>query len=95
MHGLARGDESLPSNHMKLPRRTVGTSKDVKEDQERKGLVRKPRVDGPTAPASCIAVPLGTGVAGGVCAVHGAAEAAAGSPGEHHPLGPEPIQWPL
>lgn len=42
-----------------------------------------------------MAVPVSTGVAGGGYAVHGAAEAAAGSPREHHPRRPEQIQWPF
>lgn len=62
----------------------MGTREDVKRIRKERDLFKKKWVNGPIAAAASISVPLSTGVAGGVCAVHGAAEAAAGAPGEHH-----------
>lgn len=50
LHGLARGEESLPSNHMKLPRRTVGTSKDVRRIRKEKDLLENQGLMDPLHP---------------------------------------------
>lgn len=63
----------------------MGTREDVKRVRKERDLFKKRNgLMDPPAAASGFSVPLSTGVAGGVCAVHGAAEAAEGAPGEYH-----------